>query len=103
MGRFGRHLEAIARLQCTGWLTLYGKIKATFNDIPGLDARMRVPCDRHSRFYLRFCSYRDVTRYWTLRLCENFSCDAGGRCGWRALRGRFCRNEPGEPANRAGR
>jgi hypothetical protein len=41
MGRFGRHLKPIARLQRAGRLAFYGKIKATFEDIAGLDSRMR--------------------------------------------------------------
>ena len=29
MGRFGRYLEGVARFDCFGRLTLYGKLEAT--------------------------------------------------------------------------
>ena len=103
MGRFGWHLKPIARLQRAGRLTFYGKIKATFEDIAGLYSRMRVPRDRHSRFYFSFHNYRHIARCWTVHLRQNLSRDARGCCsGRRALRRRVCRNQPGEPANRAG-
>jgi len=53
MGRSRRHLERIARLQRAGRLTFDGEFEAAFNDIGGLDSRMRVAPDRHSRFYFR--------------------------------------------------
>ena len=49
-------------------MTLYGKIKATFENIARLDSRMRVPRDRNSRFYFSFNIYRDITRHWTVSL-----------------------------------
>ena len=53
MGRCGRYLEPITRLQRAGRLTLYGELKAAFKDIGGLDPWMRVAPDRHSRIYFR--------------------------------------------------
>ena len=104
MGRFGWHLKPIARLQRAGRLTFYGKIKATFEDIAGLYSRMRVPRDRHSRFYFSFHNYRHIARCWTVHLRQNLSRDARGCCsGRRALRHRIGCNQPGEPANCAGR
>jgi hypothetical protein len=54
MGRFGRNLEAVTRLQRACRLALYRKIEATFEDIPGLYAGMRMPRNQHIRFYFRY-------------------------------------------------
>ena len=48
MGRCGRYLEPITRLQRAGRLTLYGELKAAFKDIGGLDPWMRVAPDCYS-------------------------------------------------------
>jgi len=68
MRRFRRHLKAIARLQRAGRLTLYGKIKATFEDIAGFDTRVRMTGDGHSGFYFHFRNYGHITRCWAIRL-----------------------------------
>ena len=51
---FGRYLEAIAWFDCAGWLTLYGKFEAAFQNICRFDSRMRVPPDRYASVYRRF-------------------------------------------------
>src|ERR1700687_606622 len=53
MGRFGRHLASVTGLDQAGWLTLYGEIQDTFEEITGFDARMCVQRDGHTRLY--FC------------------------------------------------
>src|SRR6516164_2749828 len=99
----GRYLKTIARLQRADRLTLYGKIEATFEDIAGLDSWMRMPGDRHARFYFRLGIYCHITRHGTVHLRQDLSADPGGCCGWRTLRQRVRRDELGEPADRAGR
>ena len=54
MRRFGRYLECIAGFERAGRLTLYGKLEAAFQDIGGLDSRMRVPPDGRSGVYRHF-------------------------------------------------
>src|SRR5216683_41081 len=51
VGGFWRNLETIARFQHPSRLALYGKLKATFQDIAQFDSRMRMPRDRHPRIY----------------------------------------------------
>ena len=53
MGRGGRYLEPIARLQRAGRLTFDGELEAAFKDIGGLDPWMRVAPDCYSRLYFR--------------------------------------------------
>jgi hypothetical protein len=38
---------------------------------------MRVPRDRHSRFYFSFHNYRHIARYWAVRLRQNFRVTPG--------------------------
>jgi hypothetical protein len=58
MRRVGRYLEGIACFDGAGRLTLYGKLEAGFQDIGGLDSRMRVSPDRDSCLYCRFDKQR---------------------------------------------
>ena len=44
MRRLRRYLEAVAGLNCPGWLTLYGKFEAAFQNVSSFDPRMSVPC-----------------------------------------------------------
>ena len=54
MRRFRRYLEAIAWFDCAGWLTLYGKFEAAFQNIGRFDSRVRVSRDRHAGLYCSF-------------------------------------------------
>jgi hypothetical protein len=45
---FRRYLEAVAGLNCPGWLTLYGKFEATFQNVSRFDPRMSVSPDCHA-------------------------------------------------------
>src|SRR5215472_13217985 len=62
VGRFGRYLEAIAGLDCAGWLTFYGQLEAALHDIGGFDSRMGVPGDFGSGLDCCFHKQRHITR-----------------------------------------
>ena len=85
MGRFGRHLPIVTGLYQAGWLTLYGEIQVTFEEITGFDARMRVPRDGHTRLYFCLRQYCHVARHRTVRLRQDLSRYAGRCRWWRAL------------------
>jgi hypothetical protein len=48
MRRFLRYLDAFAGLNCPGWLTLYGKFEAAFQNVGRFDPRMSRPPDCHA-------------------------------------------------------
>ena len=54
MRRFRRYLEAIAWFDCAGWLTVYRKFEAAFQNVGRFDSRVRVSRDRHTGVYCRF-------------------------------------------------
>lgn len=103
MRRVGRYLECIACFDCAGRLTLYGKLEAAFQDIGGLDSRMRVSPDGHSSLDCRFHKYRHIARHRTVCLRQNLSREAARRWGRRTLSRRCGCNKLGNSADRAGR
>jgi hypothetical protein len=60
MGRLGRYLEAIACFDRAGRLALYRKLETALQDVGGLDSRMRVSPDRHSRPSTSNVTYPDA-------------------------------------------
>src|SRR5712692_4717656 len=100
---FGRYLEGIACFDCASRLTLYGKLKAAFQDIGGFDSWMRVSRDGCPRLYCRFYKKCHIARRRTICLRQNLSRDAGRRCGCRTLGHRFGGNQLGNSAERARR
>ena len=54
MWRFRWYLEAVAWLDSPGWLALYGKFEAAFQNVGRFNPRMRVPPDHHAGFNRRF-------------------------------------------------
>src|SRR5215475_456851 len=102
MGRLGRDLEPVTRLQHAGLLTLNGKFEAAFEDESRLDSGMGVASHRDARLDLRFDKQRFVSRHGTVRPRQDFSCDAGSGGGRGTLRRCLGGNKTRDRANRAG-
>src|SRR4051812_35374847 len=103
MRRLGRDLERIAGFHFAGRLTFDRKLEAAFQHVRRFNSRMRMPADRHARFYRGFHEYCRIARHRTVCLRQDLSTDATPRCGRRALRRGGGRNKLANSTERARR